>query len=333
MTAESTPVREKTAIPKNPGRRELGMKATLLFPDRDIVEKFYVPLIYTACRTCYSELEPEEIFRRAVAGEIDPAQAAEADPGRSSSPGTARRSSTSSSPSGSAACRGRCPTSSSAIGPASRSTSRASATSRSRAPRRCCRRRCRGRDPDLRERYEEQIEGSLELYGELVAAGIPGEDARFVFPNATRTNLVMTTNLRALIHMSRAAAVHDGPVGDPPAVPADPPRDLPGVAVPRLVPRPEVRRRSATATRWATATSTARSGRTRTTCWVPGRRRRRPPRRGRPGAAGPLGREVGSPESGLVARSATNRRMTRARRGPASAPAARTSSWVSGSPV
>ena len=35
-----------------------------------------------------------------------------------------------------------------------------------------------------------------------VAAGIPGEDARFVFPNATRTNLVMTTNLRALIHMS-----------------------------------------------------------------------------------------------------------------------------------
>ena len=32
--------------------------------------------------------------------------------------------------------------------------------------------------------------------------GIPGEDARFVFPNATRTNLVMTTNLRALIHMS-----------------------------------------------------------------------------------------------------------------------------------
>ena len=40
------------------------------------------------------------------------------------------------------------------------------------------------------------------LYGELVAAGIPGEDARFVFPNATRTNLVMTTNLRALIHMS-----------------------------------------------------------------------------------------------------------------------------------
>jgi thymidylate synthase (FAD) len=42
----------------------------------------------------------------------------------------------------------------------------------------------------------------MELYGDLVGAGIPGEDARFVFPNATRTNLVMTVNLRALIHMS-----------------------------------------------------------------------------------------------------------------------------------
>jgi hypothetical protein len=32
-------------------------------------------------------------------------------------------------------------------------------------------------------------------------------------------------------------------------------------------------------------------------------------------------------------RSATNRRITRARRGPASVPAASTSSWLSGSPV
>jgi thymidylate synthase (FAD) len=57
-------------------------------------------------------------------------------------------------------------------------------------------------DPDLRARYEAQVDGALDLYGEMLAAGIPGEDARFVFPNATRTNLVMTANLRALIHMS-----------------------------------------------------------------------------------------------------------------------------------
>ena len=66
--------RAKTGIPRNPGRHDLGMKATLLFPDREIVERYYVPLIYTACRTCYSELEPGEIFRRAEAGEIDPAK-------------------------------------------------------------------------------------------------------------------------------------------------------------------------------------------------------------------------------------------------------------------
>jgi thymidylate synthase (FAD) len=57
-------------------------------------------------------------------------------------------------------------------------------------------------DPQLRARYEAGLQEALALYQELLAAGIPGEDARFVFPNATRTNLVMTANLRALIHMS-----------------------------------------------------------------------------------------------------------------------------------
>ena len=59
-----------------------------------------------------------------------------------------------------------------------------------------------GAEAGLREAYEERVEASMALYGELVGGGIPSEDARFVFPNATRTNLVMTTNLRALIHMS-----------------------------------------------------------------------------------------------------------------------------------
>src|SRR5438045_6961574 len=83
MTAEATQptssdapaaAREKTAIPKNPGRRELGMKATLLFPNKDIVEQYYVPLIHTACRTCYSELTPEDIFDRATTGQIEQAK-------------------------------------------------------------------------------------------------------------------------------------------------------------------------------------------------------------------------------------------------------------------
>ena len=54
--------------------RDLGLRARLIFPTREIAERYYVPLIYTACRTCYSELAPEEIFERAVDGRIDPAK-------------------------------------------------------------------------------------------------------------------------------------------------------------------------------------------------------------------------------------------------------------------
>ena len=201
MTIEASPAREKSAIPKNPGRRDLGMKATLLFPDRDIVDRFYVPLIYTACRTCYSELEPDEVFRRAVDGRIDPAKQQKLiqgviESGHGSTiehivftfgiSGVSRTLSHQ-------LVRHR-------AGVAFDQQSQRYVTFKGAST--MLPTSLAEADPALRERYEDQIEGSLELYGEMVAAGIPGEDARFVFPNATRTNLVMTTNLRALIHMS-----------------------------------------------------------------------------------------------------------------------------------
>src|SRR4026208_28974 len=75
QAAPSEPVEApKKGIPKNPGRRELGMKATLLFPSKAIVEEYYVPLIYPACRTCYPEREPQDSFRKATIGEIDQAK-------------------------------------------------------------------------------------------------------------------------------------------------------------------------------------------------------------------------------------------------------------------
>lgn len=37
---------------------------------------------------------------------------------------------------------------------------------------------------------------------EMIALGIPEEDARYILPNATATNLIMTVNLRQLIHMA-----------------------------------------------------------------------------------------------------------------------------------
>jgi thymidylate synthase (FAD) len=196
-----TSIRTKTAIPKNPGRRELGMKATLLFPNKEIVEQFYVPLIYTACRTCYSELTPEDIFTRAATGTIDQAKmqkliAGVIESGHGSTiehvvftfgiSGVSRTLSHQ-------LVRHR-------AGVAFDQQSQRYVTFKGAST--MLPGSIEDADPDLRDAYQEQIAGSMNLYSELVGAGIPGEDARFVFPNATRTNLVMTTNLRALIHMS-----------------------------------------------------------------------------------------------------------------------------------
>jgi thymidylate synthase (FAD) len=200
MTVQAA-AKERTGIPKNPGRADLGLKATLLFPSREIVEQYYVPLIYTACRTCYSELEPEEIFRKATVGEIEVAKMQRLisnviESGHGSTiehvvftfgiSGVSRTLSHQ-------LVRHR-------AGVAFDQQSQRYVTFKKAAT--MLPQTIADADPEVRERYEDQIEGAMSLYGDLVGAGIPGEDARFVFPNATRTNLVMTTNLRALIHMS-----------------------------------------------------------------------------------------------------------------------------------
>jgi thymidylate synthase (FAD) len=205
MTAQAVPTGSAeaptTGIPRNPGRAELGLKATLLFPSREIVEQYYVPIIYTACRTCYSELTPEDIFRKAADGEIDQAKMQRLisnviESGHGSTiehvvftfgiSGVSRTLSHQ-------LVRHR-------AGVAFDQQSQRYVTFKKAAT--MLPQTIAEADPAIRAEYEEQIEGSMSLYGDLVAAGIPGEDARFVFPNATRTNLVMTVNLRALIHMS-----------------------------------------------------------------------------------------------------------------------------------
>jgi len=201
VSSNGTPDAPKTGIPKNPGRAELGLKATLLFPSKEVVEQYYVPLIYTACRTCYSELEPQEIFRKATLGEIDQAKM--------------QRLISNVIESGHGSTIEHV-VFTFGISGVSRTLShqlvrhRAGVAFDQQSQRYVTYKKAATMEPqtivdgdaELRERYEEQVAGSMALYGDLVAAGIPGEDARFVFPNATRTNLVMTVNLRALIHMS-----------------------------------------------------------------------------------------------------------------------------------
>src|SRR6476659_347057 len=71
MTIEAgAAAKETTGTPKRPATRDLGMTATLLCPTREIAQQYYLPLIYTACRTCYSELQPDDIFERATTGQV-----------------------------------------------------------------------------------------------------------------------------------------------------------------------------------------------------------------------------------------------------------------------
>lgn len=49
------------------------------------------------------------------------------------------------------------------------------------------------------EEYEKLIEQLLNFYTQLVENGVPKEDARYILPNATTTQLIVTMNAHALI--------------------------------------------------------------------------------------------------------------------------------------
>jgi len=55
------------------------------------------------------------------------------------------------------------------------------------------------RNDSARREYELAMVEIQNLYDELRYLGVPPEDARFVLPQATTCNLVMTANLRALL--------------------------------------------------------------------------------------------------------------------------------------
>jgi thymidylate synthase (FAD) len=57
-----------------------------------------------------------------------------------------------------------------------------------------------GGNPELKVRYDALLEEIHQVYRELLAAGVPAEDARFVLPNAAATKIVVTMNARELLH-------------------------------------------------------------------------------------------------------------------------------------
>jgi thymidylate synthase (FAD) len=51
-------------------------------------------------------------------------------------------------------------------------------------------------------RYRDAVERCYRLYEAMVDSGVPLEDARYVLPQAFTTSILMTVNLRELIHIA-----------------------------------------------------------------------------------------------------------------------------------
>ena len=54
--------------------------------------------------------------------------------------------------------------------------------------------------PEASERFKALMENIQQAYNDLIEAGVPKEDARYVLANATETKIVVTMNARSLMH-------------------------------------------------------------------------------------------------------------------------------------
>lgn len=57
--------------------------------------------------------------------------------------------------------------------------------------------------PEASKIYKEALKHCINTYRQLLSLGIPLEDARFVLPQASETGIVVTMNLRELLHFFR----------------------------------------------------------------------------------------------------------------------------------
>lgn len=55
-------------------------------------------------------------------------------------------------------------------------------------------------DPEVLERFEAANKAAFEAYRGLIESGVEAEDARYLLPNAVETKIVVTMNLRELLH-------------------------------------------------------------------------------------------------------------------------------------
>ncbi|MCD6163672.1 MAG: FAD-dependent thymidylate synthase [candidate division Zixibacteria bacterium] len=57
-----------------------------------------------------------------------------------------------------------------------------------------------GEGYDFTDEYNRQVEQCYNLYEKMLDAGIPPEDARYILPNATTSEIVISSNFRELRH-------------------------------------------------------------------------------------------------------------------------------------
>ena len=55
-------------------------------------------------------------------------------------------------------------------------------------------------DEGLSAVFDEAIDAAVSAYQKLLAAGVPAEDARYLLPNAAESKIVITMNVRELLH-------------------------------------------------------------------------------------------------------------------------------------
>ena len=57
-----------------------------------------------------------------------------------------------------------------------------------------------GADPELKQIFDNAIDSAYKAYAALCKAGVPAEDARYLLPNACESKIVITMNIRELLH-------------------------------------------------------------------------------------------------------------------------------------
>lgn len=177
------------------------MQVKLLFPSKEIVEEYYRQLVYLACRTCYSEQRPEQIWERIRDGNVRDTKMEEliTKVVASGHHSTIEHIVFSFSISGVSRTlthqlvRHR-------IGVAFDQQSQRYVQFKNTAdifvePETI------EQNPETHRVFEQVRQQCAEAYQKLIELGVPAEDARFLFPQAVTTNLIMTVNLRELIHI------------------------------------------------------------------------------------------------------------------------------------